>query len=184
VDASRFTLAIEPGAVQKKCCGVRGDSFHSIVFCLAERVATLPLVRVLPSYSTDCHLQINEENVCWILFEVRELLNGFDYDDLGAWLVEEYRRAKMPGETESDTKSDSSKKFPKNSRRLSNAAVACAKIYKLDRKHGGKTTMKDVVKGYLAENEGKASTILRELSDNPGYWKSPPQKSDKKTTQH
>ena len=90
---AEFTLAISAGAVRKEHAGVRGESFHAILSCIAERVATLPLVRVLQQGGElDAYERIVETNVVRVLSEVHELLDGFDFQDLNAWLNEEYQR--------------------------------------------------------------------------------------------
>ncbi len=91
---AEFTLAISAGAVRKEHAGVRGESFHAILSCIAERVATLPLARVLQQGGElDAYERIVETNVVRVLSEVHELLDGFDFQDLNAWLNEEYQRA-------------------------------------------------------------------------------------------
>ena len=90
---AEFTLAISAGAVRKEHAGVRGESFHAILSCIAERVATLPLARVLQQGGElDAYERIVETNVGSVLSEVHELLDGFDFQDLNAWLNEEYQR--------------------------------------------------------------------------------------------
>lgn len=72
---------------------------------------------------------------------------------------------------QSDKKADSGKKRETPKREPSTETKAVARMIVKARKSGESLTIKQAIKDYLEKNEGSASSIARELTDNPNLWK-------------
>ncbi len=70
-----------------------------------------------------------------------------------------------------DTKDDTPRKAKKQLRRMTTAAVDCARLYKTKKKEDSTTTVKSVVEDYVVDNDGSVDSIIRTLNDNPEQWR-------------
>ena len=83
-----------------------------------------------------------------------------------------------PPLSEDDKKDDKQKIRKTKLRRITNAAVDCARRFKQSARSGFSLPMKTVVSDYVEEiGRGSVDSIMRTLNDNPELWK-----DDKKTT--